>query len=176
LAARVCALLGNHRRTAAGGGRRAELLEILAGYEFAVVIDAICGGGGEVGTLYRLDQDGMATPLPGATHAIGLLEAMELGRRLGFAMPRRLVVYASRWRPFTFDTALSPAVAAALPRLAARIANAVARLLRPAQPRRPRPPAGLPRGVPARASPAPPPHNSGAVAERGRRCGGPCPK
>jgi hydrogenase maturation protease len=131
LAARVVALLGDAvelRQEAVGG---VELLEILAGYDVAVVIDAICTGDGRPGSLYRVHQDGVQMSLPANTHAFGLLEAMELGRRLGLAMPRRLVVWAVGVAdPFTFGTELSPPVAAALPRLARRIAGTVAALLR----------------------------------------------
>ncbi|MBM4059922.1 MAG: hydrogenase maturation protease [Planctomycetes bacterium] len=131
LAARVHALLGGGcelRQEAVGG---IELLEILGGFDSAVVIDAIRSEAGEPGELYRLDLTGSRVPVPGNAHAFGLLEAIELGRRLGLPMPARLRVYAVEVAdPFTFGTAFTPAVAAALPELARRIARAVSALLR----------------------------------------------
>lgn len=112
------------RLESAGG---LELLELLAGRPAAVIIDSLLAEGVPAGTLLRLDLERSRASLrTGGTHALGLLEGLELGRRLGWAMPDPLRVYAVAVEdPFTFGEGLSPAVAAALPGLAARIAREV---------------------------------------------------
>ena len=105
----------------------------MAGFDRGVVVDGTCSDGGRAGALYEIDLESTRVPLPaGATHAFGLLEALELGRRIGFVMPRWLRVYAVEVAdPFTFGEQLSPGVRSALPRLAARIARAVGPSLLP---------------------------------------------
>jgi hydrogenase maturation protease len=126
LAARVAALLpGAELRQEAVGG--IDLMEILMGHERAVVIDAIRTEGGRVGELYEVELEGLEWPLPnGSTHAFGLLEALELGRRLGLDMPRWLEVYAVEVAdPLTVHEGLGPELEVALPVLAMRIAMEV---------------------------------------------------
>jgi hydrogenase maturation protease len=106
---------------AAAGG--IELVEMLAGYRKAVIVDAIKTDGGRPGDCRRLDLgSGPSTSRVGATHELGLVEGIELGRRLGMDMPDDVIVYAVEvLDPWTFGERLSPAVAAAVPAAAAKI-------------------------------------------------------
>jgi hydrogenase maturation protease len=91
------------------------LLDAWAGLELVVVVDAISSGA-EAGTVHRVDAgDG---PLPrelglASTHAFSLPEALELGRALGRA-PRRVVVIGVEGVAFGMGDPLTPAVATAL--------------------------------------------------------------
>ena len=108
------------REVAVGG---IELVEMLVGYEKAVIIDAIKTEGGRVGDYYLLNLDGSKpSQRTGMTHEIGLLEGLELGRRLGMRMPRHLRVYAVEVAdPYTFGTKMTDEVETAVPFIAERI-------------------------------------------------------
>ncbi|KAA0272463.1 MAG: hydrogenase maturation protease, partial [Acidobacteria bacterium] len=76
------------------GGEPVDLLAAWEGAGAAVVADAVASGA-EPGAVHRLDA--AARPLPAAfaapsTHALGLAEAVELGRALG-RLPPRLTVF-----------------------------------------------------------------------------------
>jgi hydrogenase maturation protease len=92
------------------------LLDVWRGAELAVVIDAVSSGA-EPGTVHRFDATSAPLParLRGSTssHALGLAEAIELGRTLG-RLPGRLIVYGIEGERFEAGTELTPAVAAAV--------------------------------------------------------------
>jgi hydrogenase maturation protease len=98
------------------------LLDRWAGLDLVVIVDAIRSGA-EPGTLHRVEaSDG---PLPRdlgltSTHAFGILDAVELGRALGRA-PARVVVLGLEGEQFGFGEELSPAVAARLDDLVAAV-------------------------------------------------------
>ncbi len=108
-------------REAAVGG--IGLVELLAGYDRAIIIDAIKTEGGRVGDCYLLDLDGSRpSRRTGMTHELGLLEGLEFGRRIGLKMPGHLRVYAVEVAdPFTFSTQMTPHVQAAVPSVAEHI-------------------------------------------------------
>jgi hydrogenase maturation protease len=92
------------------------LLDMWREADVAVVIDAVSSGA-EPGTVHRFDATSAPLParLRGSTssHALGLAEAIELGRTLG-RLPGRLVVYGIEGERFEAGTELTPAVAAAV--------------------------------------------------------------
>jgi len=103
------------------------LLEEWAGLDTVVVVDAVVTGA-PVGTLLRLDVVG--EPLPrelglASTHAVGLADALELGRTLGRA-PRRVVVLGVEGAAFGMGEEMSPAVADAVDSV---VASALAELV-----------------------------------------------
>jgi hydrogenase maturation protease len=79
--------------------------------------------GATPGTIHRADErDG---PLPrelrlASTHAMGIADALELGRALGRA-PRRVVVLGLEGASFGMGEEMTPAVAAALDDLVASV-------------------------------------------------------
>jgi hydrogenase maturation protease len=91
------------------------LLDEWGDLDTIVVVDAVVTGA-PAGTVHRVDAgDG---PLPrglglASTHAVGVAEALELGRTLGRA-PRRVVVVGVEGRAFGMGDELTPAVATAL--------------------------------------------------------------
>lgn len=91
------------------------LLDAWAGLDLVVIVDAVCSGAA-AGTVHRLEAgDG---PLPrdlglASTHAFSVPDALELGRALGRA-PRRVVVIGIEGAAFGMGDPLTPAVEAAL--------------------------------------------------------------
>ena len=108
-------------REAAVGG--IELVEMLEGYDKAVIIDAIKTEGGRVGDYYLLDLEGSeSSQRIGMTHEVGLLEGLEFSRKVGLEMPGCLRVYAVEVAdPFTFSTEMTAEVQAAVPSVAEHI-------------------------------------------------------
>jgi hydrogenase maturation protease len=85
-----------------------------------VVVDAVRTGA-PAGTLHRIDVG--AGPLPrevglASTHAVGVADALELGRALGRA-PRRVVLLGVEGVAFAMGDPVSPPVEAALDELMA---------------------------------------------------------
>jgi hydrogenase maturation protease len=101
-------------------GEPLDLIEAWQEAEAVLVADAVASGG-EPGEVHRIDT--AMGPLPAAlagpsTHALGLAEAVELGRALG-RLPRRLVVYGIEAGRFETGAEPSAAVRAAAERVAA---------------------------------------------------------
>jgi hydrogenase maturation protease len=91
------------------------LLDAWAGLDLVVIVDAVSSGS-PPGTVHRFDPG--EAPLPAdlglaSTHAFSVPEALELGRALGRA-PRRVLVVGVEGAAFGMGDPLTPAVAAAL--------------------------------------------------------------
>jgi hydrogenase maturation protease len=92
-------------------GEPTSLIEAWSDAEEALVVDAVSSDS-PPGTIHRFD--GTAEPLPAelfrpSTHAMGLAEAVELGRELN-RLPGRLVVYGIEGESFEAGEGLTPAV------------------------------------------------------------------
>lgn len=75
------------------GGLR--LLDILTGYQKAIIIDATKSLNGKVGQIYRLETTSLAkTQHIDSTHDLSLVDALELGRKLGVPVPDKIIIYA----------------------------------------------------------------------------------
>jgi hydrogenase maturation protease len=91
------------------------LIDEWAGFDTVVVVDAVVTGA-PAGTLYRADAGGGSLPRDlglASTHAVGVADALELGRTLGRA-PRRVVVLGIEGTAFGMGDEMTPAVADAL--------------------------------------------------------------
>lgn len=99
------------------GGIR--LLEVIAGYERLILVDAIRTPGGTAGQCYRLQVDDVRAPLhAGSTHDLSFTGALAFGRGIGMVLPAEaniLIVAVEAEDVLTFGETLTPAVAAALP-------------------------------------------------------------
>jgi hydrogenase maturation protease len=70
------------------------LLELMAGWEKVVLLDAIQFEGVEPGTVVRIEPGDLHTSLRiRSVHEIDLPTALELGRRMGFDMPAKLTIF-----------------------------------------------------------------------------------
>jgi len=103
-----------------------ELVEMLAGYDKAVIVDAIQTGAHLPGEFRCIDLSAMAvSEIPGMTHHVGLVEGLELARRLKMKVPNILHVYVIEVADVTtFGTSMTDSVAAAVPRLVDDILSA----------------------------------------------------
>jgi hydrogenase maturation protease len=99
-----------------------ELMEAMAGYDRAFVVDAIVTGG-RPGTIYRLGINDVATTRnTSTTHNGSLSAAMELGRLSGMKLPGELRFWAVEAGDVTtFREGLTAEVEAAMPIVAAEI-------------------------------------------------------
>jgi len=91
------------------------LIDGWAGFDTVVVVDAVVTGA-PAGTLHRVDAGGGSFPRDlglASTHAVGVADALELGRTLGRA-PRRVVVLGVEGAAFGMGDEMTPAVAEAL--------------------------------------------------------------
>jgi hydrogenase maturation protease len=94
------------------------LLDLWAGLDLVVVVDAVRGNAAP-GTLHRIETEDGGLPDDvrlASTHALGVPAALELGRALGRA-PGRVVVLGLEGASFGMGDGLTPAVADALDEL-----------------------------------------------------------
>jgi hydrogenase maturation protease len=98
----------------ASDGEPTGMLELWAGADLVVVVDAVHDGGDHPGRRYELvldDLDGLADDRASSSHGISLGSTVALGRALDL-LPRRLIVLAVAGREFGFGLGLTPQVAA----------------------------------------------------------------
>ena len=101
------------------------LLELLAGYETAVIVDSIQTGAlpGTPHLLGREDFDSLVAP---SAHYAGLPEVFALAERLGVDLPDRVIVVAVEVEdPFSFSESLTPQVEAGLPGVVQAVVEAL---------------------------------------------------
>jgi len=99
------------------------LMEAMAGYERAVIIDAITGGGGAPGTLYTFGPDDFSqTRNVCSSHDASLLVALELGDAVGLPLPGDVRIWAVETEDVsTYSEVLTPAVERAVPVVVERV-------------------------------------------------------
>jgi len=99
------------------------LVDVLTGYQRAIIVDALVSGKGAPGEVRRLSlEDINATLHSTSLHDISIGEALQLGRRLGAQMPEEIVIYGIEVQNIdTFSENCTPEVEKAIPECAARI-------------------------------------------------------
>ncbi len=71
------------------------MLDLLTGYDQAIVIDAIQTRQGKPGDIYRLGLDDLPAPLHAFTvHDVSLRSALDAGRNMGLPLPGKIVIFA----------------------------------------------------------------------------------
>jgi hydrogenase maturation protease len=100
-------------------GEPVDLIDAWEGAGLTLVADAVVSGG-EPGQVHRIDAG--AGPLPASlcgpsSHALGLAEAVELGRALG-RLPRRLILFGIEGARFEVGAEPGQAVLGAVERVA----------------------------------------------------------
>ncbi len=102
------------------------LMERLIGYAHVVLVDAIQTRAGAPGTVYQLGLDDLPTLNADAVHDASLVQALELGRRLGARLPDDIIIIAVEAADLLdFGEGLSPAVEAAVPEAIERVLEAL---------------------------------------------------
>jgi hydrogenase maturation protease len=94
------------------------LIDLLAGYDKAIIVDAIQTAEGETGQIYRLNPDAFNnTRHVSSPHDVNFATALELGNKLGIAMPKQIVIYAIEVDDVsTFGEEFTPKVKDAIPK------------------------------------------------------------
>ncbi|NOZ58143.1 MAG: hydrogenase maturation protease [Euryarchaeota archaeon] len=114
---------------AEGGVRGIGLLSELRGRRRVVIIDAVRGGGGEPGTIYRITGDELADAELSllSLHHFALEHVLTLGRELlGEEFPEEIVIYGVEVERVRLGEGLSEPVERALARLVELVAKEVA--------------------------------------------------
>jgi hydrogenase maturation protease len=93
------------------------LLDLLAGYDKAIIIDAIQTTGGKAGHIYRLNSKALErSHHTGAAHDFNLAAALRLGKQIGMKLPRLIYVVAVEVADVsTFSEECTPEVRKAIP-------------------------------------------------------------
>ena len=107
------------------GGLR--LMERLAGYGRAIVIDAIITGA-EPGTIHHLTPDAIPTQRSASAHDVNLPTALEFGRQAGLPLPENeniLLIGIEVENVLDFGETCTPAVQAAVPKAVEEVLQAL---------------------------------------------------
>ncbi len=71
------------------------LLDLMVGYDRAIIIDAIQTLDGKPGQIYRLDPEAFDTTRRTVSpHDVNLTTALEFGKKLGLRLPQQIVIFA----------------------------------------------------------------------------------
>ena len=91
------------------------LLDLIDGYEKLIVIDSIVTGKEKPGFVHQIQLSDLKFYPQLAPHSFGIGEAITLGRQLGMAVPKEIIVIAVEVKdPFTVGTELTDEVKLAL--------------------------------------------------------------
>lgn len=95
------------------------LLDLLVGYQKAIIVDAIETKEGTAGDIYRLTAEDLKfSRRLASVHDINLITALELGKTLGLSLPEEIIIYAVEAQDtLTFAESLSPPVKEAVPKV-----------------------------------------------------------
>jgi hydrogenase maturation protease len=93
------------------------LLDLLVGYDRAIIIDAIQTVGGKAGQIYRLDPEAFDTTRRTISpHDVNFTTALEFGKKLGLPLPQEIVIFAIEASDVsTFSEECTPEVKQAIP-------------------------------------------------------------
>jgi len=101
------------------------LLDLITGYDKLIIIDAVKTGGGQAGKIYRLNTGNLSSTRHLASpHDINLATALELGKKLGIALPQQIIIFAIEVVDVTnFSEKCTPEVEKAIPLAVSMIAE-----------------------------------------------------
>lgn len=94
-----------------------DFIDMLAGYDRAIIIDAIITARGKVGEIHRLPPSALNSTLHSTSlHDISLGSAIEIGKRLGNKMPEQIIIYGIEVQNVdTFSETCTAEVESAIP-------------------------------------------------------------
>lgn len=102
-----------------GGGFR--LLEMLAGYSRALLLDTVTTGHGPAGQIYEYSAEDICHEVDPSPHYEGLCDVISMARRFEIPFPAEVRVLAMEIEAIpAYDDQLSPDVEAAMPRFLSR--------------------------------------------------------
>ena len=100
-----------------GGVTGLDFLDLLTGYDKAIIVDSIQTREGKLGQIYRLEPEAFNSTQHASTpHDVNFATALELGKKLGMALPQQIVVLAIEVKDVTtYSQILAPEVEQAVP-------------------------------------------------------------
>lgn len=103
---------------ASAGGLR--LMELMIGYDRAIIVDAFTNGSNTPGKMHRMTLDDLRAISPtqhsASAHDTTLVTALDAGREMGMHLPEEVVIYAIEVENvIDFSDEPTTAVAAAIP-------------------------------------------------------------
>jgi hydrogenase maturation protease len=103
------------------------LLEFLIGYDRAIIVDAIQTAQGIPGTIYQFKpESGRGSLRINSTHSINFADSLELGKKMGMALPQEIIILAiEALDVHTFSAKCTPEVNRAIPVCADTIARMI---------------------------------------------------
>jgi len=91
------------------------LLDFLAGYRYAIIVDAICTGKNEVGAILRMRPEDLKSFPCVSPHYAGLPDVITIARYLGLKFPDQIVILAVEIeKPLEIGKGLSAPIAKSL--------------------------------------------------------------
>jgi hydrogenase maturation protease len=104
------------------------LIEVLAGYDRAVIVDSIRTGRNPPGTITEMTLEDLGPVVAPSLHHAGLPELAAVARRIGLQFPHHTWVVAIEVvDPYTLGAELSEPVAAGVSQLVERVRERIAR-------------------------------------------------
>jgi len=106
------------------------LLDLILGYDKAIIIDAVKSGNGENGEVRRIPLDDFSTMHSCNPHDVSLIEAIEMAKKMGEnRIPPEIIVIGVMMKemPCEFGDKLSGKVAAAVPKAVEMTLNEIKR-------------------------------------------------
>lgn len=71
-----------------------DFLDLLLGYEKAIIVDAVQTAKGEAGQIYRLESGTFNTTRHASTpHDVNFATALELGKKLNLPLPKQILIF-----------------------------------------------------------------------------------
>lgn len=94
-----------------------DFLDMITGYDRAIIIDAIQTEKGKPGRIYRFGPDLLArTRHSGTPHDVNIATALELGKKLKLKLPREITIFAIEVKDVTsFSEECTPRIKRAIP-------------------------------------------------------------
>ena len=101
-----------------------DILELIAGFDKAIIIDAVQTGKNEAGFIYRFDINQVQSPSKVYPHEIDFITSLKLGEKLGLAIPNEIIVFGIEVQNVNgLNDECTPRVRAALPFCVENIMN-----------------------------------------------------
>jgi hydrogenase maturation protease len=102
------------------------LVELLEGYENAILVDSIKTGKQAPGTVIEFTENEFKKVVAPSPHYAGLPEVLELAARLNLDFPKRFRIFAMEVEnPYEIREGLSPSVEAGIPEMVAKVKQAI---------------------------------------------------
>jgi hydrogenase maturation protease len=107
------------------------LLDLVAGFEGVLLVDAVQTGKAPPGFIHEFDADDLKVLPTVSPHFVGVGEALALGRELGLAVPQQVRILAIEVQDaLTLGTGLTPPLQAALGGVVERVVVVARRMAR----------------------------------------------